>query len=118
METEKILLVNDWGFLKKYARGPDPKDDPSWPCAKCKDWGPTISVMENPSCIPCSECGRLTWPNLGVNCPAGMAWAFSTSSTLQLLQAWEILCPHLYPKQDFMTNYFEYREFRRKLDGG
>lgn len=51
-------------------------------CGKCQDWGETVLRGTYPNCpfpIPCPECGRLTWPNLGVNCPAGMAFALSAS---------------------------------------
>ena len=42
-------------------------------CEVCKDWGRTVARDECPAAIPCHECGRLTWPNLGVNLPAGAA---------------------------------------------
>ena len=42
-------------------------------CQTCKDWGRTITREEHPFAIDCSACGRLTWPNLGVNLPSGAA---------------------------------------------
>jgi hypothetical protein len=45
-------------------------------CENCKEWGCTIS---DNFAIPCPKCGRLTWPNLGVNVPAGAAVALSGS---------------------------------------
>lgn len=45
----------------------------AWRCATCKDWGE--SQPPDPPMIRCPSCGRNTYPNLGVNCPAGDAWA-------------------------------------------
>lgn len=53
-------------------------------CVKCVDWGTTVTSAGNPCPIACSDCGRLTWPNLGVNCHAGMAWAFSGSRGMMI----------------------------------
>ncbi len=47
-------------------------------CDNCKGWGRTVTREENPQAIPCPKCKRLTWPNLGVNCPAGAAFAFGS----------------------------------------
>jgi len=51
-------------------------------CQSCKDWGRTITLEENPAAIPCPKCGRLTWPNLGVNCPAGAAVSLASAATM------------------------------------
>lgn len=58
-------------------------------CDHCKTWGPTITREQNLSAIACGKCGRLTWPNLGVNCPAGMAWSISGGNALILLDLLE-----------------------------
>lgn len=55
-------------------------------CEQCKDWGRTITREEHPNAIQCVTCKRLTWPNLGVNCPAGMAVSFAMSNALRTLQ--------------------------------
>ena len=47
-------------------------------CQTCVNWGRTISPTENPTTIQCPDCKRRTWPNLGVNCPAGSAVALSS----------------------------------------
>lgn len=39
-------------------------------CEKCKTWGKSLSPG-HPMAVRC-DCGRYTWANLGVNCPAGM----------------------------------------------
>lgn len=38
-------------------------------CETCKDWGETLDNLEFG--IPCPDCKRLTYPNGGVNFPAG-----------------------------------------------
>ena len=50
-------------------------------CTTCATWGRTITTEETAWGIPCPDCGRLTWPNLGVNCPAGSAVSFGASAT-------------------------------------
>lgn len=40
-------------------------------CPYCVDWGRTTNPNESSFLIPCPECKRLTWPNAGVNIPAG-----------------------------------------------
>jgi hypothetical protein len=54
------------------------------PCQTCASWGETITDLYQVS-IRCPDCGRKTFPNLGVNCPAGMAVALSAMQC-QLLQ--------------------------------
>lgn len=49
----------------------DPKDDHEWGCPTCKLWGPTQLKKKPGWTVACSECGRWTYPNLGVNIPAG-----------------------------------------------
>lgn len=55
------------------------------PCENCRDWGRTIDPVEldPPSgagfLVQCGACKRLTWPNLGVNLPAGAASALAVS---------------------------------------
>jgi hypothetical protein len=51
-------------------------------CKTCINWGSTIDERReifvynmDIITIPCPDCKRLTWPNLGVNLPAGAAWA-------------------------------------------
>lgn len=47
-------------------------------CNVCKDWGRTVTQEEALVTIPCPQCKRLTYPNLGVNCPAGCAVALAS----------------------------------------
>jgi len=57
--------------------------------------------------IACPDCGRLTYPNLGVNLPAGMAWSMSASQATNLLRAMEKLTQfHVEP----LNSYMELRE--------
>lgn len=49
-------------------------------CETCKDWGPTITKGVS---IPCPICNRLTYPNLGVNCPAGCAVGLNSSHIVE-----------------------------------
>ncbi len=58
-------------------------------CDNCKEWGRTITRDENPQAIPCPKCKRLTWPNLGVNCPAGCAVALAHGNVAYTLAAIE-----------------------------
>jgi hypothetical protein len=51
-------------------------------CQVCKDWGRTITYYENNCAISCPTCLRLTWPNLGVNIPAGAAVSMSNGRAL------------------------------------
>jgi hypothetical protein len=51
-------------------------------CETCKTWGKTITRSENNNAIPCPDCGRLTWPNLGVNCHGGTAVSFSACNNI------------------------------------
>lgn len=44
------------------------------PCDHCKGWGSTCDWN---SAILCPNCRRPTYPTLGVNIPAGAAWAVS-----------------------------------------
>ncbi len=56
-------------------------------CEHCKDWGRTIdpTTLKYPVClIPCRICGRETWPNLGVNLPAGCAVSLCTVSCINI----------------------------------
>lgn len=61
-------------------------------CEHCATWGRTIELLEAQTVytIPCPKCKRKTWPNLGVNCPAGMAVAIGAANAMMLLQAQEI----------------------------
>ena len=58
-------------------------------CETCKDWGRTIEAHECAPYypVPCSDCGRLTYPNLGVNLPAGCAFTFAASNGLHMMRA-------------------------------
>lgn len=56
-------------------------------CQVCKDWGTTQEPSDEHPLIPCPKCKRLTWPNLGVNCPAGYAVALASSSVLMAVKA-------------------------------
>jgi hypothetical protein len=62
-------------------------------CDNCLDWGETITYENHPMAIPCPKCKRLTWPNLGINCPAGSAVAFAVGNiptTLRLLEMMKV----------------------------
>lgn len=50
-------------------------------CDTCLEWGRTITQVENPHAIACPGCRRLTWPNLGVNLPAGCAVSLGGGSS-------------------------------------
>jgi hypothetical protein len=55
-------------------------------CANCREWGRTITPAQNEQAIACPKCGRLTWPSLGVNLPAGAAVAMGgTNAVFTLL---------------------------------
>ena len=54
-------------------------------CQTCVNWGRTI-LDEEKIAIPCPDCKRKTWPNLGVNCPAGAAVALSSVGAIQSLE--------------------------------
>lgn len=58
-------------------------------CPTCKKWGKTITLADNDQAVACPNCKRLTWPNLGVNLPAGCAVALATSKAISLLRAVE-----------------------------
>lgn len=83
LSLNSIMLLRDAGTLA--ARIPDSVQDvsiaPDW-CDKCKEWGRTVTHEECKDAIPCPVCCRLTWPNLGVNLPAGAAVAISSSTHL------------------------------------
>lgn len=67
-------------------------------CPNCATWGDTIPETETrivcgkeityrPTRIPCGVCGRMTWPNLGVNCPAGSAVSMGMSNAIEMQRA-------------------------------
>lgn len=60
-------------------------------CEACKEWGRTITRADHPNAVACSVCKRLTWPNLGVNLPAGCAVALATSRAVDQLRLWALL---------------------------
>ena len=72
----------DWFLHATLSAIPDDKP----PCARCKEWGPTVSELTCIYPIPCPDCNRLTWPNLGVNIPAGAAVSYSAASALELIR--------------------------------
>lgn len=55
-------------------------------CLVCENWGRTITRKEHPCPVMCRDCKRLTWPNLGVNCPAGSAVAFSCAAAIETMR--------------------------------
>lgn len=87
-------------------------------CEKCIDWGRTISRYENCNAITCPKCGRLTWPNLGVNCPAGMAVAFGSSNALCFLMSADKLrqMDNMYVMLDGMARMQAYFEMYNTLE--
>lgn len=56
-------------------------------CKTCVSWGKTCTREDARVgfLIPCPECGRLTWPNLGVNLPAGAAVSLGAATASALL---------------------------------
>ena len=56
-------------------------------CNNCKGWGSTITTRDHPMAVPGPVCGRLTWPNLGVNLPAGCAVALAVTHAVERLRA-------------------------------
>lgn len=60
-------------------------------CENCKDWGRTMEPGQAPIIIHCSKCGRATYPNLGVNCPAGSAVSFGSFNMRKMLAEVEIV---------------------------
>lgn len=46
-------------------------------CLHCATWGKS-GLESDGFIIKCPKCGRFTWPNLGVNMPAGAANSFYT----------------------------------------
>jgi hypothetical protein len=65
--------------LRKFAVVVGEMRDGEFHCCHCMGWGETL--LPTAHSIPCPNCGRLTWPNLGVNCPAGMAWTLCTAKS-------------------------------------
>lgn len=56
-------------------------------CEECKDWGSTVMDLEQcPNPVTCPKCKRLTFPNLGVNLPAGAAVAFAHGNSIGMLK--------------------------------
>lgn len=51
-------------------------------CGNCTDWGESVNplLIRGPT-IRCCLCGRHTFPNLGVNYPAGIVVAFTATYT-------------------------------------
>lgn len=48
-------------------------------CDECKTWGKSIDPMRHPHAVQCAKCKRYTYPNLGVNLPAGAAVSLGTA---------------------------------------
>lgn len=63
------------------------------PCENCKDWGRTLTEKDEGKVIPvfCPECKRPTWPNLGVNLPAGAATAIAGNVSAEFMRQGEKL---------------------------
>lgn len=60
-------------------------------CETCKDWGETIEEAQrlfHPEVgyVQCTTCLRWTYPNLGVNLPAGMAVAIGGTGMIAKLR--------------------------------
>lgn len=60
-------------------------------CDTCKDWGNTVTEEHAIlyGCVRCPKCDRATYPNQGVNIPAGCEW-FYNNNPRGLLQAQDI----------------------------
>ncbi len=54
------------------------------PCPNCKDWGRS-GRREDGYIVRCPVCQRLTWPNLGVNLPAGAAVGVACGNAVSAL---------------------------------
>ena len=52
-------------------------------CGNCKEWGRTVTLQECLHPVACPVCERLTWPNLGVNCPVGCAVALAAAAAME-----------------------------------
>ena len=59
------------------------------PCQNCLTWGRTCDPAESPGglLVACPKCHRLTWPNLGVNLPAGASVAVSHAAAMAHAQS-------------------------------
>jgi hypothetical protein len=55
--------------------------DASDRCENCAEWGRTVTREDSVAAVACPKCKRLTWPNLGVNLPAGCAWAIAGTNS-------------------------------------
>lgn len=55
-------------------------------CQHCNGWGEILREGEHPCPIRCPECKRPTWPNAGVNFPAGMVWIISACTAAEHLR--------------------------------
>lgn len=56
-------------------------------CENCKEWGNTVTRETCYYPIPCPKCKRLTYPNLGVNLPAGCSVALSTAIGVKCIRS-------------------------------
>lgn len=64
------------------------------PCDHCKNWGDTVTIWEaGGMLVPCSQCGRGTWANLGVNVPAGASVALGFAHPQAIYGLGELTAP-------------------------
>lgn len=55
-------------------------------CTTCHTWGRTVSRDSCPKAVACPACKRLTWPHIGVNCPAGASVAIASANAVEVLR--------------------------------
>lgn len=89
-------------------------------CQHCKDWGRTIEDAErifHPEIvyIPCPQCNRYTWPNSGVNMPAGAVWCHTMNGQARRTAA-DLLRPKHIPKLDKFDKREIFENERRKRE--
>jgi len=65
------------------------------PCPHCWDWGRTVEPHDAAGCIlvKCNACGRLTWPHLGINLPAGAAAGLAAAQSSLVAMSTPIVTP-------------------------
>lgn len=72
--------------MTPYANAAEIRLVPEPPCQHCIDWGATVNPDECFYPVQCHACGRYTYPNLGVNLPAGAAVAIAHGNATRMLR--------------------------------
>lgn len=62
-------------------------------CQTCYEWGTTVDpdLAVAFFTVRCPDCNRATWPNLGVNMPAGAAWTFAAANAMHIAKASQLM---------------------------